>query len=425
MNRFREMFVSLESRNFRLFFAGQAVSQTGEWAQRIGQAWLVLELSDSGVLLGATAALQALPVLVIGPWGGLLADRIDKRRLMVCTQALAGVLALLLGALTATGVVEIWMVLVLAVALGVLKALDHPARKNIVFEMVDQEHVVNAVTLDNVLFNVAKVFGPAVAGVLIAAVGLAASFYLNAASYLAVIAALLLMRTSELQSAPRVARAPGQVRAGFSYVAATPRLLGPLLLMTVCGILAFEWAVTLPLLARDAFGGDAQTFGAMFSAMGFGAIIGGLAAASVLKPTTRSLLITALGFSGFMMLTALAPTLPLVMFALVLLGGANTAFRAGATALMQLRSVPQMRGRVMALLSVALMGTQPVGGPLLGWLAELFGIRAVIALGAAASAVSAIGSFVYVRRSGAASVVMPTRERAEVSEALKAAAREP
>ena len=397
-SRLRETFASLRNRNYRLFFAGMAVSQTGDWAQRIGQAWLVLELSDSGVLLGATAALQALPTLVIGPWGGLLADRIDKRRLLLWTQGLAGFLALVLGVLTATGVVRIWMVLGLALALGSVKALDHPARKSIVFEMVGRQHITNAVLLDSVLFNVAKVLGPAVAGALIASVGLAASFYLNAASSLAVLAALVALNASEMEPTPRASKAPRQVREGLRYVLATPRLLGPLVLMTVTGILAFEFPVTLPLLARNAFGGDAQTFGAMFSAMGVGAIVGGLGVAGILKPKTTSLLAVALLFSALLVVTSLAPTLPVAMVVLVLLGGSSTAFRASATALLQLRASPEMRGRVMSLLGIALIGTTMVGGPLVGWLAEVLNIRIVFALGGVATAISAVGSYLYVRR---------------------------
>ena len=411
--RLRETFASLHNRNYRLYYAGLAVSQTGDWAQRIGQAWLVLELSNSGVLLGATAALQALPTLVIGPWGGLLADRIDKRRLMLWTQGLAGLLALVLGILTATGLVRIWMVFALALALGSVKALDHPARKSIVFEMVGHHHITNAVMLDSVLFNVAKVLGPALAGGLIATVGLAASFYLNAATSLAVLAALVALNADEMEQAPRAKRAPRQVREGLRYVMATPRLLGPLVLMTVTGILAFEWAVTLPLLARNAFGGDAQTFGAMFSAMGIGAIAGGLGVAGILKPRTSSLLISALLFAALLVVTSLAPTLPVAMVVLVLLGGTSTAFRASATALLQLRATPEMRGRVMSLLGVALMGTTPIGGPLLGWLAEVLNIRVVFALGGVATAISAVGSYVYVRRAQTEPAAVETPEAVE------------
>lgn len=415
MNRLRGTFASLQNRNYRFFFTGLAISQTGDWAQRIGQAWLVLELSDSGLLLGATAALQALPTLVIGPWGGLLADRVDKRRLLLVTQTIVGLLALLLGILTATAVITVWMVLVLAVALGVAKALGHPARKSFVFEMVGRDHIVNAVTLDSVLFNIAKVLGPAFAGVLIAAVGLAASFYLNAASSLALLAALALIRVEDLERAPRAARARGQVRQGLRYVVATPELLGPLALMTVTGILAFEWAVTVPLLARDAFGGDAQTFGAMFSAMGIGATIGGLAVAGALQPRPKSLLVSALAFGTLMVVTSLSPTLPLVMVALVLLGGASTAFRAATTALLQLRAAPQMRGRVMSLLAVAVMGTTPVGAPLLGWLAEVLTIRLVFALGGVATAASALTSYAYVQRHGRHTADVGTGDAVETS----------
>jgi predicted MFS family arabinose efflux permease len=398
VTRLRRTFASLSNRNYRLYFVGHGISATGEWAQKIGQAWLVLELSGSGTLLGITAGLQHLPTLVIGPWGGLLADRVDKRRLLLATQVAAGALALTLGLLTATGMVEVWMVMVLALMLGSVKALDKPAKQNLVLDMVGPADLANAVVLNSVVHNVAKAAGPAIAGMLIATVGIAASFYANAASYFAVLLALVLIRPAELQPAPRTVRGPGQLREGLRYVWATPRLRGPLLLMTVSGVLAYEWAVTLPLLARDAFGGDAQTFGTMFSAMGLGAVIGGLAVASSMKPRTNTLLGTALVFSGLMLLTAGTPTLGVAFVALFLLGGASVAFRSTATALIQLRSAPEMRGRVMSLLSVALVGTTPLGGPLMGWLAEVIGIRFTFALGGVATAVAAVASFLWVRR---------------------------
>lgn len=391
-------FRSLRTRNYRLFFTGQTVSQSGTWMQQVGQAWLVLELSGSGTLLGVTLALQSLPMLLAGPWGGLLADRLDKRRLLLWTQSLSGGLALLLGVLTATGLVRLWMVLALALALGVVKALDSPARQSFVLEMVGPDQVVNAVALNSIVTHAARVVGPAIAGALIAIVGIASSFVVNAASYFAVVVALALMRPDELHTAPGARRGRGQLREGLRYVRHTPELCAPLLLMTAAGMLAFEFQVTLPLLARTTFGGDAQTYGLLLSAMGAGAVLGGLLIAGSLQPSTTALTVSASVFGGLILVVAVAPSLPLALLALLVLGVATVAFRATANSLLQLRSEPQMRGRVMALWGVAVMGTTPIGGPLMGWVAETAGPRFALAIGGAATILGASTMYWYLRR---------------------------
>ncbi len=398
MRRGGGTFQSLSNRNFRLYFIGQSISVSGTWMQKVAQAWLVLELSGSGTLLGVTLALQHLPLLVIGPWGGLLADRFDKRKILLRTQCVSAGLALLLGVLTVTGLVQLWLVLVLAFALGTAHALDKPARHTFVLEMVKPEHLTNAVTLTSIVANAGKSVGPAIAGVLIASVGLGVSFMLNAVSYIAVVVSLALMREDDLARALPAAYARGQLREGVRYVRSTPELLGPLGLMTVAGLLAYEWGVTLPLMARDAVGGDAQTFGLMFSAMGIGAVLGGLVVAGSLKATTGVLLTTAWVFSVLIGAAAVAPTVGVLLVALVFLGGASIALKAVASSLVQLRSAPEMRGRVTALLAVATSGTTPVGGPLVGWISETWGPRFALGLGGAATAVAAAATVVYLRR---------------------------
>lgn len=397
MNHVRAAFRSLSNHNFRLFFAGQAISASGTWMQKIGQAWLVLELGGSGTMLGVAAALQHLPTLLMGPWGGLVADRIPKRGLIVVTQIVAGALALVLGVLTVTGVVELWMVLVLALLLGAADAFDRPARKAFVMEMVGPDHITNAIALSSVVMNAARTVGPAIAGVLIASIGLAASFFVNALSYVAVIIGLLLMRLGELLPPEPARRERGQIRAGLRHVRETPELLGPLVLMATAGIVAYEWIVTLPLLARDAFGGDAQTFGLLFSATGIGAVVGGLAVASSLPASSRALVTSALAFSGLLVVVSLAPSLTVALVVLVLLGGASITFKAQTNSLVQLRSSPQMRGRVTALLTVAIAGTTPIGGPLLGWFGGRFGARVAIGLGGLVTALAALLTMRYLQ----------------------------
>ena len=398
MSRLQATFRSLGNHNFRVYLTAHAVSVTGSWVQKIGQVWLVLELSGSGTMLGVTAALQHLPTLVVGPWGGLIADRVDKRKILIRTQAGAGLLALGLGWLTATGLVELWMVLLFALCLGTVTALDRPARDTFVYEMVGPIHLTNAVTLHSIVKNGGKSVGPAIAGALIAGVGVAASFVLNGLSYFAVVVALLLLRNDQLRPAVPVKRAPGQLRDGLRYARRTPELLAPLLLMTVAGMMAYEWTVSIPLLARDAFDGDAQTFGVMFSAVGIGAVIGGLFIAGSARASMNTLTATALLFSLTLAIVAAAPTLPVALVALLFLGVASMAFKALASALVQLVAEPEMRGRSMALLAIATGGTSLLGAPLVGWVGDVYGGRIALALGSISTALAAILTLQYARR---------------------------
>jgi MFS family permease len=398
LRRFRATFTSLGNRNYRLFFAGHCVSVTGTWMQRVAQAWLVLELTGSGTLLGVTTALQFLPMLLAGPWAGLIADRVDKRRLLFFTQTNAGLSALALGVVTATGVVQLWMVMLLAFTLGLGSMFDVPARQVFLREMVGGEQLANAVTLNSIVMNGARIVGPTLAGVLIASVGMAPAFLFNAASYFAVVVALLLMDVTRLDRGPGVRREPGQLREGWRYVRRTPDVAAPLLLVGAVGMLAYEFQVLLPLLARYSFGGGAQTFGAMNSAMGLGAVVGGLVVAGSLRPSWRSLI----GASSLLGVTMLAvsasPTLPVVLGTLFATGAASIAFLATVNSLLQLRSAPDMRGRVMALWSMALMGSTPIGGPLVGWIAEVSSPRFAVALGGCTALGGAGLLLLYLRR---------------------------
>ncbi len=382
-------FSALGIANYRRYALGQAVSLSGTWMQRVAQAWLVLELGGSGTDVGLVTALQFLPLLVLGAWGGVVVDRVDKRRLLVATQSASGALALVLGILTATGVVRLWMVMLLAAGLGFAHLLDVPARQSFVFEMVGPDQLTNAVTLNSVTVNAARMLGPALAGVLIATTGLAVCFVLNAASYLVVVAAFTRMRSADLHRSVAVVRGPGQLREGLAYVWREQALRAPLLTMAVVGALAYEFQVILPLLARFVFDGGAGTYGAMTACMGLGAVVAGLVIAGRNRSGPRSLVHAAYVFGVLILATALAPTLALAMVALVGVGGASIAFLALGNASLQLAAAPEMRGRVMALWSIAFLGTTPIGGPLVGWVGEHLGPRVGLALGGVATVAAA------------------------------------
>ncbi|MPZ74145.1 MAG: MFS transporter [Nitriliruptorales bacterium] len=399
----RDTFRSLRSRNYRLYFLAQVVSVSGTWMQAVAQAWLVLQLTGSGTLLGLTTGLQFLPILVAGPWAGVLADRVDKRRLLIATQSTAALLAVLLGALTAAGVVTLWMVLVLAFAFGCVVAVDNPARQSFVLEMTGPEDLPNAVTLNSVVINAARGIGPAIGGLLIATVGIAVCFLVNGASYLAVIAALVMMRPDELHLGKRASRGPKQLREGFTYVWGTSELRIPLLVMAAVGTFTYEFHVTLPLLAKYTFGGGALAYGGLTAVMGLGAVVGGLASARRSDASVRALLRSSWILGLLILATAFAPNLWSAIVILVLVGAASIRFIATANATLQLGAAPHMRGRVMALWSVAFLGSTPLGGPFIGWVGQTYGARgALVVGGVAALAASLLGYRALARHSQSA-----------------------
>jgi len=269
-----DTFAALRTPNYRRYFAGQAVSLVGTWMQTVAQGWLVLELTGSGTALGMMAAAQFLPILLLAPYGGLLADRMDKRRLLIATQVALGSIALALGILVVTGVVQLWMVLVLALCLGLVTAIDNPVRQSFAQEMVSAKRLRNAVSLNSVMVNTARAVGPAMAGILIATTGTGVCFLINAASYAAVVFALAGMDTGALHPTAPAGREPGQIRQGLTYVAHTSELLIPLMMLALVGTLAYEFQVVLPLLARGPLEGGAGTYGLLTSAMGAGAVVG-------------------------------------------------------------------------------------------------------------------------------------------------------
>jgi MFS family permease len=386
----RRTFRSLRVRNYRLFFFGQLVSVSGTWMQQVAQDWLVLKLTNQALPVGVATALQFAPVLALGAWGGLVADRLDKRRLLLATQAAMASLALVLGTLTATGLVRLWMVYALALLLGCATAFDMPTRQAFVTEMVGPEHLTNAVGLNSAVFNSARVVGPAAAGVLIAAVGIAPAFLLNGASYLAVLGGLLAMDPAELQRRPPVARARGQVRAGLRYVLATPVLRSTLALVAVIGTLGLNYRVALPLLARFTFHGGPSAYGALASFMAAGSVVGALAAARRRRPTRLLLLGSAAGFGALSLVAAVAPSLALEAVVLAPLGLTSISFLTAANTTLQLGSDAAMRGRVMSIYGLVFLGSTPVGSVLVAWLAGRFGPRSGLVL-SGVSSLAAVG----------------------------------
>jgi MFS family permease len=381
----RRSFGALSVPNFRLYFGGQIISMAGSWAQIVGTAWLVLELTGSGSALGLIGALQALPVLLFAPVGGMLADRFPKRTVLLVADGLAGVTALVLGLLVATDRVELWMVYVLGWTLGCSTAADLPTRQTFVGEMVESNLVTSAVSMNSVVANIARVVGPAIAALVISTGGLAACFLVNAASYGLFMIVLLFIDTKKLHNAARTPRAPKQLREGFAYVRRTPTLFVSLLMLAVIGTLAYEMQVILPLVARYTFGGDAGTYSLMVMAMGAGAIVAGVIVSTGGNRSPRALGRAAITYGALICVAAAAPNLATILVALLFVGAASIVLISFGNATLQLAAAPEMRGRVMALWTVALVGSTPIGGPTVGWIGEHAGPRWGLVVGGVAS----------------------------------------
>jgi MFS family permease len=392
-------FASLGVRNYRLFYIGQIISTSGTFMQQVAQALLVLSLTRSGTALGVTTALQYLPILFLGPYGGVVTDRFPKRRILICTQTISGILALILGALVAGAWVQVWMVDVLAFALGLVNTFDNPTRHTFHMELVGPENVRNAVTLYSILVNLSRIVGPAIAGVLIASVGLSPCFLINGASFGAVVLMLFMMDPEALQVAPPVPPRKGQIREGFRYVAGTPVLAASLAMMALIGTLTFEFQVSLPLLATFTFHGDARSVSLLFSAQGIGAVLGGLFSAGRKGAEPGKLVGASLLFGLAVLLTAAMPNLALAALAMVAVGVCSIRFSSLGNSSLQLTSAAEFRGRVMSLWSVAFLGSTTLGGPAVGWFAEVAGARWGLALGGfAALAAAALGWATLPRR---------------------------
>jgi MFS family permease len=422
-------FGSLRTRNYRLFATGQVISNTGSWMQRVAQDWLVLDLThNSGTALGITIGLQFAPMLV-SMWGGVIADRYPKRYILMVTQAAMGGLALILGLLTLTGCVQIWHVYALAFGLGVVTVVDNPTRQAFAAEMVGRDAMPNAIALNSAVFNLARIAGPAVAGLVIGAVGTAAAFLLNAASYGAVLISLKLMDPGALHQAERAARAKGQLREALAYVRARPALWMPLVLVFFVATFGMNFQVTTALMSREVFRAGAGAFGIASAAYAAGALGGALLAARRGRPSLRLLLVTSLAFGALETGTGMMPAFWSFLVALVPTGLAVLIFTTAANSWTQLGTAASMRGRVMGLYLLVFLGGAPIGSPLAGWAAAQFGPRmSLIAGGVISLAATVAVAAMLARRRGipARSLLRlpgPSGHQRETSQAAPVASR--
>ncbi len=380
-------FQALRNRNYRLYLSGAFVSNIGTWMQRIAQDWLVLQLSGgSGTALGIVTALQFLPLLVLGPWGGVLADRFAKRRVLVLAQAALGVLALTLGVLDALDVITLGGVYLLALLLGVVTAVDGPTRQAFLVEMVGRDDLPNAVGLNSTAFHGARIIGPAIAGLLIASVGTASVFFINAFTFLAVIGSLFAMDPRLLEPTPRTPRGPGQIRAGVAYLATRRDLVLVLVIVSVVATFGLNFSITIALMATQVFDRGAQGFGLLATLLGTGSLLGALVATRRRHPRVRLVAAAAVGFGLLEVVAALMPTYTTFAIALVPCGFAALTVMTAANATVQLGVAPEFRGRVMAIYLTVFLGGTPLGAPIIGWLGETVGPRSGLLIGGVASA---------------------------------------
>ena len=393
-----DTFRSLGIRGFRLFFTGQLISQIGNWLTLVAQALLVLELTDSGVALGLLAAAQFGPVLLFGGYAGLTADRLDKRRLLLAVQAFAMFQSFVLAGLAFLDHPPVAAIYVVAAFGGLATAFDNPARRSFVVELVPQDRITNAVSLNSALMTGSRVIGPALGGLLVATAGFGWAFLLDGLSYIAVLVALWRIDPAEVRRAPVTPRGKGQVREGLRYAWSQTELRVPLVMMTAIGTLAFNFQTVLPLFAeRDLHGGD-MTFSLLLSVVSLGSLAGALRAARRVDVTVHTVSLAAMGFGASMLALAASPGQPMAFAVGVLMGFTSISFMTSSTAIVQLRADPTMRGRVLALQAIVFLGSTPIGGPIVGWVSESFGARWGLVVGALATIAAAAYGLAAVRK---------------------------
>jgi MFS family permease len=396
-----DTFSSLQYRNFRLFFTGQLISQIGNWLTLVAQSLLVLHLANNGLAVGLLAACQFGPVLLLGAWAGLVADRSDKRKLLVIVQTFAMLQSFALASLAFMHHPPLAAIYAVALAGGFATAFDNPTRRAFVVEMVPVERVQNAVSLNSALMTSSRIFGPALAGLLISTVGYGWCFTVDGISYIAVIAGLVMMRPSELRAATPTPRAKGQVRAGFRYARSVPDLWVPLVMMTIIGTLAFNFTVVMPLFVTHTLHGSATTFTIVYSVVSIGSLAAALITARRTEIEVRHVVRGALAFGVALLVFASAPNLAVTFPFALGLGFTSILFMTASTAIVQVRSDPAMRGRVLALQAIVFLGTTPLGGPLLGWVCDVWGARVGFAIGGASAIVAAGWGQLAMRRRAA------------------------
>lgn len=391
-------FISLNNPSFRLFMSGQSISLVGNWMQTIALSWLVLELSGSGTAIGLLLALQTVPMLLCGPYGGVIADRCNRRTLLIGLQSLMAILALVLGILVVSDVVALWHVYLIGSLAGFVQCFENPVRQAFIAEVVGPGDLRNAISLNSTIANVARAVGPALAGVTIAAGGLGVCFLLNAVGYIAVVTSLVRLDGASLTVVPGVGRAKRQMRDGFVYVRSEVKLVAPLVMLALTGCLTYEFHVVLPIVATETFDAGARTYGFMTTAMAIGAVVAGLLMAAWGKPGPKALLVTCSAFGGALTVAALAPTLETLFAVLVVVGMCSVSFAVTVSSSLQLEADSAMRGRVMSLWAVASVGSSAIGAPVVGWVCEQWGGRAGLMLGALTCFVAtALGAVLFVR----------------------------
>jgi MFS family permease len=392
------MFGSLRIWNYRVWTGGALVSNVGTWMQRVAQDWLVLTVltRHNASAMGVVMALQFGPQLLLLPWSGYAADRLDRRKLLIATQAALGLLALGLGLVTVTGVVTLWQVYVFAFLLGCVSAFDAPVRQVFVNDLVGDEHLANAVALNSTSFNAARMIGPAVAGLLIAAVGCGWVFLINAASFAGVLASLAMLRVGQLHAGEHRLRKVGGLAEGFRYVWRRPDLMAVLVMLFLIGTFGLNFPIFISTMALTAFHGGAGQYGLLTSAFAIGSVGGALYSAYRSQPGMAVLCTASAVFGAGCVLAALAPDEGLFAAALVLTGLAALVFATGTNSLMQLTTEPAMRGRVMALRIAVAMGGTPIGAPIVGWIADRFGPRWALGVGAASGLAAMLVALRYM-----------------------------
>ncbi len=393
----RVTFSSLAIRNYRLYSIGQAVSLSGTWMQTVALGWLVLVVTGSGTQLGVVVALQFVPMLLLGPWGGLVADRYNKRHVLYATQAAFFILTLGFSVLIMVGMVTLPLLYIFATLFGVVRLFDNPARQTFVVELVGQEHLKNAISLNATVNNLARAVGPSIAGVLIAGIGIGFCFLFNAFTYLVALATLWRMRGASLHGAPTKQKQRGQVLEGLRYVWSVPLIRNTLLMMAVIGTFVFEFQISLALLAHDVFWGDAKSYALLLAAMGAGSVVGGLFAAGRHSVAPHHLSVFIGLFGASLLAVALMPTLLLAAVGMVVVGFFSINVTSLGNTMLQLESAPHMRGRVMALWGMAMMGSTPIGGPIIGFVGEFAGGRWALGVGGIAAVLTAAFALVALR----------------------------
>ena len=397
-NFFQKTFSSLRIRNFRLYCFGQIISLTGTFMQALAQDWLILKLTNSGLMLGLVSACQFVPMLVILPFGGVIADRFPKLKLLYITQTISGILALTLGVLVLIGAVHVWMVFVFAICLGLTNSVDNPTRQAFVFEMVGRDEIKNAQSLWTSSIGISRIIGPAIAGILIATVGMGLCFIFNAVSYIAVLIALSMIDTKQLQPSSPVPPSKGQITEGFKYMLSTPALFNSLFMMAVIGTIAYEYQISMPLFARFALHGDASVYAAIATSVGVGMLFGGILNASSKNNSKTKLFYSALVVGVLTIIASFTTSLLFAVIAFAFMGASMIIFTNTSNSMLQVNTDPKMRGRIMSFWNMAFQGSTAVGGPLIGWIGQAFGARWSLAVGGIAAILASFYGFIVLNK---------------------------